>query len=261
MAISFSRVKHKLLAASFKSLQLINRTELSLQLTSPLSSSKEIISGFSGGITTKSVIHNYKYNEAQFLVKTGNSLNIGLNQLRSNTSENVIGSGIRQQKSSPALNFAHGILINTLQQRLPQAMLSKGETVTLLLTLFHLLTLMRRSFYRQILAGIGMVQFTQQVQTQQYVPLPLAPNGVRVYLVPLENKSKFLTLHLVESMMKYNRNVMLSIVTSAAKWVAAVLHKVLGVVPGPLGAINPIADMIARGVGCTTKKANKFLNR
>ncbi|KAA6394651.1 MAG: hypothetical protein EZS28_009824 [Streblomastix strix] len=32
-----------------------------------------------------------------------------------------------------------------------------------------------------------IVQLTQQVQTQQQVALPLAPNGARVYLVPLEN--------------------------------------------------------------------------
>ncbi|KAA6373872.1 MAG: hypothetical protein EZS28_030603 [Streblomastix strix] len=38
-----------------------------------------------------------------------------------------------------------------------------------------------------VLAGIVIVQLTQQVQTQQQVALPLAPSGALVYLVPLEN--------------------------------------------------------------------------
>ncbi|KAA6379323.1 MAG: hypothetical protein EZS28_025151 [Streblomastix strix] len=50
-------------------------------------------------------------------------------------------------------------------------------------------------------------------------------------------------------------------VTSAAKWVAPVLHKVMGAVSGPIGAINPTAGMIARGVGGAAGMANKFLNR
>ncbi|KAA6371113.1 MAG: hypothetical protein EZS28_033360 [Streblomastix strix] len=50
-------------------------------------------------------------------------------------------------------------------------------------------------------------------------------------------------------------------VISAAKWVAPVLHKIIGAVSGPLGAINPAADMIARGVGGAAGMANKFLNR
>ncbi|KAA6372478.1 MAG: hypothetical protein EZS28_031995 [Streblomastix strix] len=50
-------------------------------------------------------------------------------------------------------------------------------------------------------------------------------------------------------------------VTSAAKWVAPVLHKVMGAVSGPLGAINSTAGMIARGVGGAAGMANKFLNR
>ncbi|KAA6394650.1 MAG: hypothetical protein EZS28_009823 [Streblomastix strix] len=50
-------------------------------------------------------------------------------------------------------------------------------------------------------------------------------------------------------------------VTSAAKWVAPVLHKVIGPVFGPLGAINPTAGMIARGVGGAAGMANKFFNR
>ncbi|KAA6383214.1 MAG: hypothetical protein EZS28_021257, partial [Streblomastix strix] len=39
-----------------------------------------------------------------------------------------------------------------------------------------------------VLAGMVIVQLTQQVQTQQQVALPLAPNGARVYLVPPEVK-------------------------------------------------------------------------
>ncbi|KAA6366193.1 MAG: hypothetical protein EZS28_038280 [Streblomastix strix] len=77
-------------------------------------------------------------------------------------------------------------------------------------------------------------------------------------------------------MKRHNPNMMLSIalqglknfgskilhgVTSAAKWVAPVLHKVMGAVSGPLGAINPTAGMIARGVGGAAGMANKFLNR
>ncbi|KAA6388222.1 MAG: hypothetical protein EZS28_016251 [Streblomastix strix] len=50
-------------------------------------------------------------------------------------------------------------------------------------------------------------------------------------------------------------------VTSAAKQVAPVLHKVIGAVSGPLGAINPTAGMIVRGVGGAARMANKFLNR
>ncbi|KAA6390345.1 MAG: hypothetical protein EZS28_014128 [Streblomastix strix] len=50
-------------------------------------------------------------------------------------------------------------------------------------------------------------------------------------------------------------------VTSAAKWVAPVLSKVIGAVSGPLGAINPTAGMIARGVGGAAGIENKFLNR
>ncbi|KAA6394097.1 MAG: hypothetical protein EZS28_010379 [Streblomastix strix] len=50
-------------------------------------------------------------------------------------------------------------------------------------------------------------------------------------------------------------------VTSAAKWVAPVLHKVMGVVAPTIGAINPTAGMIARGVGGAAGMANKFLNR
>ncbi|KAA6358628.1 MAG: hypothetical protein EZS28_045845, partial [Streblomastix strix] len=50
-------------------------------------------------------------------------------------------------------------------------------------------------------------------------------------------------------------------VTSAAKWVAPVLHKVMGAVAPTIGAINPTAGMIARGVGGAAGMANKFLNR
>ncbi|KAA6385069.1 MAG: hypothetical protein EZS28_019405 [Streblomastix strix] len=50
-------------------------------------------------------------------------------------------------------------------------------------------------------------------------------------------------------------------VTSEAIWVASVLHKVMDSVSGPLGAINPTAGMIARGVGNAAGMANKFLNR
>ncbi|KAA6377738.1 MAG: hypothetical protein EZS28_026734, partial [Streblomastix strix] len=50
-------------------------------------------------------------------------------------------------------------------------------------------------------------------------------------------------------------------VTSAAKWVAPVLHKVMCAVSGPLGAINPTASMIARRIDVAAGMANKFLNR
>ncbi|KAA6385590.1 MAG: hypothetical protein EZS28_018884 [Streblomastix strix] len=40
----------------------------------------------------------------------------------------------------------------------------------------------------KVLAGITVVQLIQQVQTQQRVALPLAPNGAGVYLVPPEVK-------------------------------------------------------------------------
>ncbi|KAA6316249.1 MAG: hypothetical protein EZS28_055287 [Streblomastix strix] len=50
-------------------------------------------------------------------------------------------------------------------------------------------------------------------------------------------------------------------VSSAAKWVAPILHKVMGAVSGPIGGINPTADMIARRVGGAAGMANKFLNR
>ncbi|KAA6402112.1 MAG: hypothetical protein EZS28_002359 [Streblomastix strix] len=50
-------------------------------------------------------------------------------------------------------------------------------------------------------------------------------------------------------------------VTSAAKWVAPVLHKIMGVVSGPLSVINPTTSMIARGVCGAAGMANKFLNR
>ncbi|KAA6381468.1 MAG: hypothetical protein EZS28_023004 [Streblomastix strix] len=50
-------------------------------------------------------------------------------------------------------------------------------------------------------------------------------------------------------------------VTSAAKWVAPVLHKVMGAVAPTIGAINPTAGMIARGVGGAAGMAGKFLNR
>ncbi|KAA6362389.1 MAG: hypothetical protein EZS28_042084 [Streblomastix strix] len=50
-------------------------------------------------------------------------------------------------------------------------------------------------------------------------------------------------------------------VASAAKLLAPVLHKVMGAVSGPLGAINPTASMVAGGVGGAARMANKFLNR
>ncbi|KAA6361692.1 MAG: hypothetical protein EZS28_042781 [Streblomastix strix] len=50
-------------------------------------------------------------------------------------------------------------------------------------------------------------------------------------------------------------------ISSAAKWVAPVLHKVVGAVSGLLGAINPTAGMIARVVGGAAGMANKFLNQ
>ncbi|KAA6380886.1 MAG: hypothetical protein EZS28_023586 [Streblomastix strix] len=50
-------------------------------------------------------------------------------------------------------------------------------------------------------------------------------------------------------------------VITAAKWVTPALHKVMSAISGPLGAINPTASMIARGIGCAAGMANKFLNR
>lgn len=45
-------------------------------------------------------------------------------------------------------------------------------------------------------------------------------------------------------------------ITSAAKWVAPVLHKVMGAVSGPLGAINPVAGMVTRGIATGAGTAN-----
>ncbi|KAA6402000.1 MAG: hypothetical protein EZS28_002470 [Streblomastix strix] len=74
----------------------------------------------------------------------------------------------------------------------------------------------------------------------------------------------FLALHLVQrfwSSLKNFGSKILNGVTSAAKWVAPVLHIVMGAVSGPLGVINLTACMIAKGVGGATGMANKFLNR
>ncbi|KAA6364054.1 MAG: hypothetical protein EZS28_040420 [Streblomastix strix] len=50
-------------------------------------------------------------------------------------------------------------------------------------------------------------------------------------------------------------------VSSAAKCVAPVLHKVMSAVQGSFDATNPTAGMIARGVGTAVGGINKFLNR
>ncbi|KAA6358289.1 MAG: hypothetical protein EZS28_046184 [Streblomastix strix] len=122
----------------------------------------------------------------------------------------------------------------------------------MLLILYLLLVRLQLSQFHQILAGIVIVQLTQQVQTQQQVALPLAPSGARVYLVPPE----------VKVFLGQSKNSCLDKAKDqAAKWVAPVLHKVMGAVSGPLGAINPTAGMIARGVGGAAGMANKFLNR
>ncbi|KAA6386745.1 MAG: hypothetical protein EZS28_017726 [Streblomastix strix] len=287
-----------LIAALPRSLQLINRTAYCVLLGVAASSNNIIISGFSAGIivqakqvsndldlfnqTTfrsyrKSVIQSYKYNEAQFLVSTGNSLNIGLSQFKSITPEKVISLGQRQKKAvvpEAVATSAKGTSINTPQWRLPQTMLSNGETVTLLLTVrsdselehiiacslaqidvsHNLVLSLHIAIYQNgpqavenpnqnlrtsstlyfyvayfisaasasvavsvplkfvldlansrfsnvpfvkltlfnyipiVLAGMVIVQLTQQVQTQQHVALPLAPSGALVYLVPPEVK-------------------------------------------------------------------------
>ncbi|KAA6374344.1 MAG: hypothetical protein EZS28_030131 [Streblomastix strix] len=129
-----------------------------------------------------------------------------------------------------------------------------------------------------------IVQLTQQVQTQQQVALPLAPSGALVYLVPPEVKvfhgqsknscldstnhqgsivnvlSTSFSAKFWQVLKNFGSKILLG-VTSAAKWVAPVLHKVMGAISGPLCAINPTADMIARGVGGAAGMANKFLNR
>ncbi|KAA6396537.1 MAG: hypothetical protein EZS28_007934 [Streblomastix strix] len=127
---------------------------------------------------------------------------------------------------------------------------------------------MRRFFYRQILAGIVIIQITQQVQIQQHVALPIALNGVPVYLVPLENnaiisQSKNCYLDSTNdqvSIVKVRSTSFSTGVTSAAKQVAPVFHKVMGAVLRLLGAINPKTDMIVRRVGGAVGMANKFLN-
>ncbi|KAA6401973.1 MAG: hypothetical protein EZS28_002502 [Streblomastix strix] len=56
-------------------------------------------------------------------------------------------------------------------------------------------------------------------------------------------------------------------VTSAAKWVAPVLHKVMGAVSGPLGAINPTAELWFKnikwgklGLGICSKYFSQIVN-
>ncbi|KAA6380754.1 MAG: hypothetical protein EZS28_023718, partial [Streblomastix strix] len=141
-----------------------------------------------------------------------------------------------------------------------------------------------------VLAGIVIVELTQQVQTQQQVALPLAPSGALVYLVPPEVKvflgqSKNSCLDNAKDQGSIVNVLSTSFSAEydetqsecdafdnrakqsdalkliSAKWVAPVLHKVMGAVSGPLGAINPTAGMIARGVGGAAGMANKFLNR
>ncbi|KAA6386071.1 MAG: hypothetical protein EZS28_018401, partial [Streblomastix strix] len=371
-----------------RSLLLFNRTSNCVLAGGSLSYSKVIISGLSAGIiaqakqvsndldlfnqTTfksyrKSVIQSYKYNEEQFLVSTGNSLNTGLSQFKYITPEKVMGSRIRQKYSvvaEAAATASKGTSINTPQWRLPQTIFSNGETVTLLLAarsdkeldqitacslaqidVSHNLVLsLHTAIYQNgpqtvenpnqnlstsstlyfyvayfisvasavvavsvplkfvlemansilvnvpfvnfnlfnyipiVLAGMVIVQLTQQVQTQQQVALPLTPNGARVYLVPPEVKiflgqswNSYLdsgndqasivnvfnnsfsaeydeTLSQCDAFDKRAKqsealndfwlknfgSKILYEVTSAAKWVAPVLQKVMDAVSGPL---------------------------
>ncbi|KAA6392943.1 MAG: hypothetical protein EZS28_011533 [Streblomastix strix] len=131
-----------------------------------------------------------------------------------------------------------------------------------------LVVLTELSWIPKVLAGIVIVQLTQHVQTQQQVADPRAPSGARVYLLPLENNVLQASLRIVilidgtiiTSLKNFGSEVLHG-ASSAAKWVAPVLHKVMGAVSGPIGAINPIAGMIARGVCGAAGMANKFLNR
>ncbi|KAA6401360.1 MAG: hypothetical protein EZS28_003113 [Streblomastix strix] len=98
---------------------------------------------------------------------------------------------------------------------------------------------------------------------KQQVAEPLTPRGALVYLVPLENKKDNPNMKLSITL-KGHKNFSSKIqtgVTSAAKWVASVLYKVMGAISDPQGAINPTAGMIAKGVGAAAGMANKFLNR
>ncbi|KAA6371352.1 MAG: hypothetical protein EZS28_033123 [Streblomastix strix] len=105
---------------------------------------KQTMSGFSGGIIAyarrrKSYTHSYKYNDAQFLVSTGNELKIGFNQFKSNTPLNVISYVILKQNGVlgyPAAIVAYksislsGISIKIPQWRFLAMMDSSGETLT-----------------------------------------------------------------------------------------------------------------------------------
>ncbi|KAA6388288.1 MAG: hypothetical protein EZS28_016186 [Streblomastix strix] len=138
-----------------------------------------------------------------------------------------------------------------------------------------LVVLIELSWIPKVLAGIVIVQLTQHVQTQLQVADPRAPSGALVYLVPPENNVLIVSVRITSLRAEFEetqseshafdslarQSYTLKLVTSAAKWVAPVLHKVMGAVSGPIGAINPTAGMIARGVGDAADMANKFLNR
>ncbi|KAA6401870.1 MAG: hypothetical protein EZS28_002605, partial [Streblomastix strix] len=270
-----------LVSASSKSLQLIIRTEQQMFAGGSLSSSKVIISGFSAGIIAQA-----KQRQKQAVVPEA-----------ATTSDKCTSK-------------------NTPQWLLPQTIFFNGETVTLLLTVSAIVAVLVPlkfvldlansaldnvsyvkftlfNYIPIVLAGIVIVQLTQQVQTQQHVALPLAPNGAQVYLVPPEVKvflgqSKNSYLDSVNDQgsivnvlstsfsAEYDETYSecdafdkrakqsdalndICFITSEAKWLAPVFHKVMGAVSEPLGAINPTAGMIARGVGSAAGMANKFL--
>ncbi|KAA6403228.1 MAG: hypothetical protein EZS28_001243 [Streblomastix strix] len=121
------------------------------EYAAPAVLSKKIRSGFSDGIiqqercqlvivldlfnhTTfrsykKSQVLNYKYNDAQLRVNTGNELNIGFSQFKSSTPAIVIGYGIKQLKL-PVAKASTGISMKTPQCLLPLTTVSKGGTLT-----------------------------------------------------------------------------------------------------------------------------------
>ncbi|KAA6390286.1 MAG: hypothetical protein EZS28_014191 [Streblomastix strix] len=273
-------------APASRSLQFIIRTEYTLYSISPSLVNRIIESGFSGGII-KSVIHSYRKRLAQFLVSTGNSLNIGFNQLRSNTPLKVMGSDsngiinceVRQRIRTDdslftSVNGSFPKLANGAAAVFSPLKLVNYRAYSMSVVPSPLVVLTQLSWIPKVLAGIVIVQLTQHVQTQQQVAAPLAPSGARVYLVPPENNVLTINVRITSLRAEYEdaqsecdafdslaRYSLLHGVTSAAKWVAPVLHKVMGAVAPTIGAINPTAGMIARGVGGAAGMANKFLNR
>ncbi|KAA6359745.1 MAG: hypothetical protein EZS28_044728, partial [Streblomastix strix] len=117
----------------------------------PAVSSRQIISGFSGGIiqqarysfiivsdlfkyTTfrsckKSQVHNYKYSDAQLHVNTGNELNIRFNQFKSSTPAIFISNGNLQLKLAAA-KAETGISKKIQQCLLPLTIDSNDDTLT-----------------------------------------------------------------------------------------------------------------------------------